>query len=79
MPCSTATLIPALPLFMLQNVFLSFLITAEKPKLGLFITVGAGVTNIVLDYLFVAVLEWGLAGTAGGAAGSFRHLRLSRG
>ena len=59
-----AILIPTLPLFMLQNVFQSFLITAEKPKLGLFMTVGAGVTNIVLDYLFVAVLEWGLAGAA---------------
>ncbi|MBC8530623.1 MATE family efflux transporter [Gehongia tenuis] len=59
-----AILIPSLPLFMLQNVFQSFLITAEKPKLGLYMTVGAGVTNIVLDYLFVAVFQWGLAGAA---------------
>lgn len=50
--------------FMLQNVFQSFLVTAEKPKLGLFITVAAGVTNIVLDFLFIAVFHWGLAGAA---------------
>ena len=39
--------------FMLQNVFQSFLIAAEKPKLGLYVTVAAGVTNMVLDALFV--------------------------
>mgnify|MGYP000797230057 CR=1 FL=1 len=36
--------------FMLQNVFQSFFIAAEKPRLGLFVTVAAGVTNMVLDY-----------------------------
>ncbi len=50
--------------FMLQNVFQSFLITAERPHLGLIITVAAGVTNIVLDAVMVAVLRWGLAGAA---------------
>lgn len=50
--------------FMLQNVFQSFLITAEKAQLGLFITVLAGVTNMVLDYVFIALLRWGLAGAA---------------
>ncbi len=50
--------------FMLQNVFQSFLITAEKPKLGLFITVAAGCTNIVLDALFIAGFGWGVAGAA---------------
>lgn len=53
-----------LPFFMLQNVFQSFFITAEKPKLGLFVTVMAGVTNIVLDALLIAVFEWGIAGAA---------------
>ncbi len=52
------------PAFMLQNAFQSFLITAEKPKLGLAITVAAGVTNMVLDALFVAVFKWGVAGAA---------------
>ncbi len=53
-----------LPFFMLQNVFQSFFITAERPKLGLLVTVMAGVTNIVLDALFIAVFEWGIAGAA---------------
>lgn len=50
--------------FVLQNEFQSFLVAAERPKLGLAATVGAGVTNIVLDALFVAVFKWGLAGAA---------------
>lgn len=43
--------------FMLQNVFQSFFIAAEKPKLGLKVTVAAGVTNMVLDALFIAVFN----------------------
>lgn len=50
--------------FMFQNVFQSFLIAAEKPRLGLIATVGAGLTNMMLDALFVGVFRWGLAGAA---------------
>ena len=50
--------------FMLQNVFQSFLIAAEKPNLGLAATIAAGVTNMVLDALFVGVFRWGVAGAA---------------
>ena len=50
--------------FMLQNVFQSFFIAAEKPRLGLTVTVAAGVTNMVLDALFIAVFNWGVAGAA---------------
>lgn len=50
--------------FMLQNVFQSFLIAAERPKLGLAAIVGAGLTNMILDALFVGVLRWGVAGAA---------------
>ena len=50
--------------FMLQNVFQSFFVAAEKPKLGLACTVAAGVTNIILDAVFVAVFKWGLVGAA---------------
>lgn len=50
--------------FMLQNVFQSFMIAAEKPKLGLKITVLSGVTNMILDFLFVGVFKWGVAGAA---------------
>jgi putative MATE family efflux protein len=50
--------------FMLQNVFQSFLITAERPKLGLAATLAAGCTNMVLDALFIAGFKWGVAGAA---------------
>lgn len=50
--------------FMLQNMFQSFLIAAEHPKFGLLITLAAGVTNMVLDALFVGVFRWGIAGAA---------------
>ncbi len=50
--------------FMLQNAFQAFLITAEKPKLGLATTVAAGITNMVLDALFIAFFRWGVAGAA---------------
>lgn len=57
-------LVCTLPLFMLQNMFQSFFITAEKPKLGLYVILAAGISNIVLDFLFIAVFRWGLAGAA---------------
>ncbi len=50
--------------FMLQNAFQSFLVTAERPHFGLYITIAAGVTNIVLDALFIAVLRLGVVGAA---------------
>lgn len=57
-------ILAANPFFILQNVFQSFFVTAEKPKLGLYVTVGAGLTNIVLDALLVGVFRWGVAGAA---------------
>ncbi len=50
--------------FMLQNVFQSFFVAAEKPKLGLIVMIAAGVTNMILDYVFIVPLNWGLAGAA---------------
>ena len=50
--------------FMLQNVFQSFLVVAERPRVGLLVVVAAGVANMVLDALFIAVFRWGLAGAA---------------
>lgn len=50
--------------FMLQTSFQSFCVAAEKPKMGLWLSVAAGGTNMVLDYLFIAVLGWGVAGAA---------------
>lgn len=50
--------------FMLQYFFQSFFVVAEKPNLGFGITMAAGVTNIVLDALFIAGFKWGVAGAA---------------
>lgn len=54
----------ALPFFMLQNVFQSFFIAAEKPQLGLYVTVAAGIMNIVLDAVLVGAFSLGLEGAA---------------
>lgn len=58
----------ALPAYILQYEFQSFFVTAGKPQLGLIITIAAGVTNMLLDALFVAVLPFGLAGAAAATA-----------
>lgn len=54
----------ALPFYIIQFEFQSFFIAAEKPELGLYMTVVSGVANMVLDWLFMAVFRWGLAGAA---------------
>lgn len=56
------------PFYVLQYIFQCFCAVAEKPKLGLVVTVGAGVTNMVLDALFVGVLPWGVPGAAAATA-----------
>ena len=56
--------IGGLTAFMLQNTFQSFFPVAEKPKLGLAFIVSAGLTNAVLDALFIAAFKWGLVGAA---------------
>ena len=50
--------------FTLQNMFQSFLVAAEKPRLGLWVTVAAGITNMGLDYLFMGPFHWGVVGAA---------------
>lgn len=57
-------LMAALPGFMLQNMFQSFFITAERPDLGFKLTVVAGVANMVMDALFIAVWNGGVVGAA---------------
>lgn len=52
------------PFFILQNIFQSFFVTAEKPRLGLLVTASAGVLNIVLDAVLVAGCGLGLLGAA---------------
>ena len=58
----------ALPAYMLQFEFQSFFVAAEKPHLGLVVTIAAGVTNMTLDALLVAVFSLGLVGAAAATA-----------
>lgn len=53
-----------LPMYVLQMEFQSFFVTAGKPGLGFLSTVAGGLTNMVLDALFIVVFKWGLAGAA---------------
>lgn len=60
------TILLSLPFLVLQYLFQSFMIAAEKPKLGLFITIAAGLTNMILDAILVTLLpkEFKLVGAA---------------
>ena len=58
----------AIPAYILQYEFQCLFVTAEKAALGLYVTIAAGCTNIVLDALFVAVFHWGLPGAAAATA-----------
>ena len=57
-------LLMALPFFILQSMFQGFLVTAERPQLGLLFTVVSGLLNILLDYLLIVVFDMGLRGAA---------------
>ncbi len=63
-------ILAALPAFMLQQQFQSLFVTAEKPKVGLVITIAAGITNMVLDAMFIIGFDLGLAGAALATAAS---------
>ncbi|MEC4176757.1 MATE family efflux transporter [Adlercreutzia sp. R21] len=54
----------SMPFFILQYAFQSFFVTAGRPKYGFMVIVVAGVTNILLDFLFVGLFGWGLPGAA---------------
>lgn len=56
------------PAYILQYEFQCLFATAQKPKLGLYVTVASGLANMVLDALFVAVFPWGLEGAAAATA-----------
>ncbi len=53
-----------LPAFILQTSFQPFAVVANKPNMGMMLSIMSGVTNIVLDYVFIVVFEWGIAGAA---------------
>lgn len=52
------------PLFMVQICFNSFVLVAQKPKLGFIFTLASGLTNIVGDLLFVGIIPLGVKGAA---------------
>lgn len=52
------------PFAMLQMLFQYFFVTAGKPKMGLFAIIGGGIANIILDYVFIAIFNMGIAGAA---------------
>ena len=58
----------AIPAYILQFEFQCLFATAGKPTLGLYVTIAAGFTNMILDALFVAVFQWGLEGAAAATA-----------
>ncbi len=58
----------AIAAYILQYEFQCLFATAEKPKLGLYVTVAAGFTNALLDALFIIVFQWGLQGAAAATA-----------
>ena len=58
------TVILFAPACMLQSLFQSFFVTAGKPKIGMTLIISAGVTNAVLDYVFLAQLGFGVEGAA---------------
>lgn len=58
------TLMLGMTPFLLQNAFQSFLVVAERPKMGLVVSVVAGLTNMLLDFLFIYVLKMGVFGAA---------------
>ena len=57
-------LLLSLPFFILQNMFQSLMVAAERPQLGLVFTMGAGCLNILFDYLLIVVFGMGLKGAA---------------
>lgn len=58
----------SLPFFMLQTTFQVFFVVAEKPHMGLIISIAAGLTNVFLDFLFIYFFRWGVTGAAAATA-----------
>lgn len=58
------TLMWFIPMAVMQALFQSFFVAAGRPGFGLGVVVAGGLVNILLDYIFIAVMEWGIAGAA---------------
>lgn len=53
-----------MPIYMLQVMFQSFFVVAEKPHCSLRVCLAAGIANMILDYVFIALFDWGIVGAA---------------
>ena len=63
--CDYGTIILAFaPAYFLQHIFQVFFVTASRPGLGLAVTLAAGLSNIFLDYVFMAIFNIGIQGAA---------------
>lgn len=61
-------ILTCLPSYILQYEFQCLFVTANKPRLGLYVTVAAGLTNIIFDYLLICVFHTGIVGGAAATA-----------
>ncbi len=50
--------------FMIQGLFQSFFLVAERSKLGFIVTLASGIANMIFDFLFIGVFRWGVVGAA---------------
>ena len=50
--------------FILQNVFQSFFMVAEKQRLGFRFVLAGGIANMIFDALFIGLFKWGVVGAA---------------
>ncbi len=57
-------MLAAIPGFMLQVAFMMFVVVANKPNMGMILSIISGITNVVLDFVLIVVLDFGLAGAA---------------
>ena len=57
-------LLLAIPAYILQTAFQCLFATAGKPAIGFYVTLAAGIVNIILDAIFIVIFSWGLAGSA---------------
>ena len=57
-------LMVSLPIFIVQNSFQSFMVVAEKPRMGLGVSVLSGITNMILDFLLIYIFRFGVTGAA---------------
>ena len=64
-------IVTVLPACMLQRAFTPFFMVAERPHFSTVLSIACGLTNVILDFLFIAIFGWGLTGAAVATSASF--------